>query len=110
MDFRRLNYSYSILLSVFALFSIGFILFASNLDEVMKNFPKFPIDYEMKGLNECYLTVHNFISLNSTSVLSDQNDSTMLNNQTFRTYIYSYTRPFMLELVQNSTESCLCCN
>jgi hypothetical protein len=57
-----------------------------------------PIDYELKNLDECYLTIHNFISIKSNSNVSD-----------VKTYIYSATRPFLIELINNATQDCLCC-
>ncbi len=57
-----------------------------------------PIDYELKNLDECYLTIHNFISIKSNSSVSD-----------VKTYIYSATRPFLIELINNATQDCLCC-
>ena len=66
-----------------------------------------PIDSEMKtNLDDCYLTIHNFVSVNQT--WEKRNESS--NKHIIKTYIYSYTKPYLLELVQNSTESCLCCN
>src|SRR5882757_8210101 len=72
-----------------------------------------PIDYIVKEeLDKCYLSVHNFISLNSTLV-QQKNASTLNfnnNSQIFHTYISSFSKPYLLELVHNSTEDCLCCS
>ncbi len=66
-----------------------------------------PIDYELKNIiDNCYLTIHNLISINTT-IGNENNIST---NEKFNSYIYSYTKPYLLELIQNSTEDCLCCN
>ena len=66
-----------------------------------------PIDSEIKAnLEECYLTVHNFVSIKQIS----QNGTELKNQHNFKTYLYSYTKPYLLELVQNSTEVCLCCD
>jgi hypothetical protein len=46
------------------------------------------------NLNECYLVVHTLISDNYKNVT---------------TYINSYTKPFMIELVNNATQDCICC-
>ena len=75
-----------------------------------------PIDYILKEeLDKCYLTVHNFVSLNSTIEVIQQNFSNInLKNysqsEKFHTYITSFSKPFLLELVQNSTQDCLCCS
>jgi|SRR5882757_1110139 len=72
-----------------------------------------PIDYVLKEeFDKCYLTVHNFISLNSTLVQHKNDSNINFNNysQKFYTYISSFTKPFLLELVHNSTEDCLCCS
>ena len=58
-----------------------------------------PIDFELKPFDECFLTIHNFISINS----SNQTGSSL------KTYIYTATKPFLLEILNNSTNDCLCC-
>jgi hypothetical protein len=75
-----------------------------------------PVDFILKDpLESCYLSVHNFVSFNTTLDLLTNDSKSMfqlnqnLNNQNFKTYISSYTKPFLLELVQNSTDNCLCC-
>ena len=77
------------------------------------------IDFELKAeLEKCYLTVHNFVSFNSTieinpySNLSEKNIklNESLQNQNFHTYISAYNKPFLIELIQNTKNSCLCCN
>ncbi len=74
---------------------------------------KYPIDFELKpNLDNCYLTIHNFISFNST-MTSNGTDSLQAfyqsNQQKFKTYVYSYTKPYLIELVHNSSKDCLCC-
>src|SRR5882757_1685845 len=75
-----------------------------------------PIDYILKEeLDKCYLTVHNFVSLNSTIEVIQQNVSNInfknySQSEIFHTYISSFSKPFLLELVQNSTQDCLCCS
>jgi hypothetical protein len=74
------------------------------------NTGKNPIDYQIKDIDDCYLTVHNFVSMNSTIEEISANISHDIKNKfNFKTYIYSYTKPFLLELIQNSTKDCLCC-
>ena len=46
------------------------------------------------NLNECYLVIHTLISDSYKNV---------------NTYINSYTKPFMIELVNNATQDCICC-
>lgn len=63
---------------------------------------KQPIDYSInKDLEKCYITIHNFVTYNYSNNIDE--------NLQFKTYIYSYTKPFLLELTQNSTKDCLCC-
>ena len=50
-----------------------------------------PIDHPI-NLNECYLVVH--------TLISDGNVTT---------YVNSYTKPFLIELVSNASNDCLCC-
>ena len=56
-------------------------------------------------LDKCYLTIHNFVSIHQKNKFGHSNDSI-----NFKTFIYSYTRPFLLELIQNSTDDCVCCS
>ena len=62
--------------------------------------------------NQCYLTIYNLISIQTT--IDEKNKSpkkyNISNNKDFKAYIYSYSRPYLLEIIQNSTEDCLCCN
>lgn len=97
----------------FIVLVIFIIIFDSDLKRIQNEREKFPIDYEIQNLNECYLTVHNFITFNSTAAIHSHENSSdwfqIRNKQSFKTYIYSYTKPFLLELVQNSNDNCLCC-
>ena len=66
----------------------------------------------MKKPEECFITIHNFVKFNSTALISKfpgTNDVQWKTNQNFKTYIYSYTKPYLIELIQNSTNDCLCC-
>ena len=67
---------------------------------------------DMKKPEDCFLTIHNFVKINFTSLFSKYigaNDVRWNTTQNFKTYIYSFTRPYIIELIQNSTENCLCC-
>ena len=77
-----------------------------------------PIDYIIKeDLDKCYLSVHNLVSFNTTIDLisrttygfKDIKIKNSSHKQSFNTYISSYTKPFLIELMQNSTKDCLCC-
>ena len=59
-----------------------------------------PVDHEIKDIDDCFLTIHNLISIK-------MNDST--SDHDVKTYIYSATKPFLIELINNSTKDCLCC-
>ena len=71
--------------------------------ELISKNEKLPLDYELKDIDKCYLNVHNFVTLKSKNWNYSQNDIE------FKSYIYGYTKPYLLELVQNSTHDCLCC-
>ena len=73
-----------------------------NIELISKE--KQPIDYEIKNIDDCYLTIHNFVTLKTKFWNQSKED------MEFKTYIYSYTKPYLLELVQNSTHDCLCSN
>ena len=61
-----------------------------------------PIDYELKNLNECYLTIHNFIRFPNWMIQNKSNDFD------FKTYIYSFTKPYLIQLINNNTKDCIC--
>lgn len=68
------------------------------------------VDYQMKDIfDNCYLTIHNFVSINTSVVKNDLNNI-IQNKHSFKTYLYGYTKPYLIELVQNNTKDCLCCN
>ena len=70
------------------------------------------LNCEIEKQDECFITIHNFVKFNSTAIIEKSpgvNDVHWNTNQNFKTYIYSYTRPFLIELIQNSTQDCLCC-
>ncbi|SRR5260370_37015765 len=79
---------------------INYILLISIIIKINSNIIREPIDYVIKDIEECYLTIHNLI--NVQDINSD--------NVKFKTFIYSYTKPYLIELVQNSTHDCLCCS
>ena len=97
-----------IILSIIKFITI-FTLLVSIIHR-LETIERSPIDYELKVLDQCYLTVHNFISFKSDAFLNSRDFFKYNTTQNFKTYIYSYTKPYLLELVQNSTKDCLCCN
>jgi hypothetical protein len=111
MEFKRYWHIIYISLISALLLSHIFLLNKSIIINFEYKQEKYPIDYQIKDINDCYLTVHNFVSVNSTI---EQTQSTIIskdvkNKFNFKTYIYSYTKPYLLELIQNSTKDCLCC-
>ena len=56
------------------------------------------------NMDSCYLTIHNFVSLNKFDEYRNINEIIK-----FKTFIYSYTKPFLLELINNATTDCICC-
>jgi hypothetical protein len=111
MDFKNYHLLYIIIISIQMLI-ILILLNKSISINFNDEFKKLPMDYQIKDIKECYLTVHNFVSINSTiqDQISIKNSTDIVNKFDFKTYIYSYTKPFLLELVQNSTNDCLCCS
>ena len=92
------------ILLIFVIIILQIILIFNSVNfniELISN-AKQSIDYEIKNIDECYLTIHNFVTLKSKFWNQSKND------MEFKTYIYSYTKPYLLELVQNSTHDCLC--
>ena len=80
-----------------------------------KNFENI-IDFDpLNEIKDCFLQIHNFVSLNTTLDITTTNGSIGYkfdknsNDQNFKTYIQSYSRPFILELIQNGTQDCVCC-
>jgi len=76
-----------------------------------------PIDYVLKeGFENSYLTIHNIISINNSLEFSKINNSNYINIKyvkpmnNFHTYITSYSKPFLIEMIHNSTRDCMCCN
>jgi hypothetical protein len=111
MEFK--NYYHSIYISIISLLLLSYIylLNKSITINVNQDTKEHPIDYQIKDLKECYLTIHNFVSINTTiKDQSSKNESNVIKNKfNFKTYIYSYTKPYLIELIQNSTKDCLCC-
>ena len=93
-----------ILIIVIIVMQFILIFNSVNINIELNSNEKQPIDYQIKDIDECYLTVHNFVSMKSRQKNKSKN------NIEFKTYIYSYTKPYLLELVQNSTHDCLCSN
>ena len=81
-----------------SIFIISVIFFTTN--KIKIECDSKPVDYEMKDIDECYLTVHNFIRISEEKNFS--------NDFNFKTYVYSYTKPYLIELIQNNTNDCLC--
>jgi len=115
MDFKtfKKNKSLIILSIQILLLFIILVKIEQNVETIINKCNKNPLDYELKAMDECYLTIHNFVSFNTTAHVnrfSSTDPIVWKNNQSFKTYIYSYTKPFMIELVQNATKDCLCCS
>ena len=70
-----------------------------------------PIDYEMKNIDDCYLTIHNLISTKFSIILNKLNSTDKNNlyeNQTINSYIYKYSKPYLIEMINNSSNNILC--
>ena len=62
-----------------------------------------PQQQDFIDLNDCYLTIHNFVSIHNNQTYNNFDQ-----NLKFKSYIYSYTKPFLLELMNNISKDCLC--
>ena len=94
------------------LFVMISIFWKISHDIAQINFHNVSNNCEIERQEECFITIHNFVKFNSTAIIEKSpgvNDVHWNTNQNFKTYIYSYTRPFLIELIQNSTQDCLCC-
>ncbi len=103
-----------ILFSILIIFVILYVINKSVDIQVQIGEIKYPIDFEAKyKLDECYLTVHNFISINFSSIEKNTNESGenyhTFKKEYFKTYITSFTKPYLIELMQNTSKDCLCC-
>src|SRR6266700_4044290 len=90
-----------ILFSILIIFVILYVINKSVDIQVQIGEIKYPIDFEAKfNLDECYLTVHNFISINISSIENNTNESdenyNTFKKQYFKTYITSFTKPFLI--------------
>ena len=109
---------HSVIYIIIFIFLIKISINVHEIDKYFKLHQRF--DYETtQDLDECYLTIHNFVAFNSTfDIQQNTNFSESTNlfiknftqKQSFHTYISSYNKPFLLEMVQNATNDCLCCN
>ena len=95
------------------LFVMISLFFKISHDIAQINFHNGSYNCDVKRPEECFITIHNFVKFNSTAIMKKypgtNDDVNWKTNQNFKTYIYSYTRPFLIELIQNSTQDCLCC-
>ena len=81
-------------LFIILLCSIILILICVFLYKIKNCTPRLPID-EPINLNACYLIVHNFVNLK---------------NNSYKTYVNTYSSPYLIELLQNNvTQDCICC-
>lgn len=56
------------------------------------------------NLDKCFLSIENFVTV--------RYQNTTERNATFdmKTFAHSYTSPYLIELITNSKNDCLCCN
>lgn len=90
--------TFVVILTMIILFFIQTLMINNEIFKLDRQ----PIDYELKNLDECYLTIHNFIRLPSWMIQNNSNDFD------FKTYIYSYTKPYLIQLINNNTNDCIC--
>ena len=98
-------------INIFLINLFSIILIINNLKKCYKIEKQ--IDCEVKNIiDNCYLTIHNLISINTTIENMNPNGigKNISTKEKFKSYIYSYSKPYLLELIQNSTDDCLCCN
>ena len=92
-----------IVLTVFISILLLCVIFYSNPIIIKIEFINSTEEYS--NLDKCYLTIHNFVSIHQKNGIKYSNDSI-----DFKTFIYSYTRPYLLELINNTTNDCICCS
>ena len=80
-----------------ATISIWLLCF-TNIYLIMGKCEKCPIDFEMKIMDQCYLTVQNIIKYDVSNESKTKVSS----------FIYSATKPFLIELINNATNDCIC--
>ena len=95
--FIKLNFCFQILNIIISLviFEITF-----DLNQKFQNYQQ-AIDCTLLAPEQCYFSVQNFIGIKE---IGDNNFTSQV-----KTYIYSFTKPFLIELIQNSTKDCICC-
>ena len=74
---------------------------------------KGPIDYIIKDeIDDCYLSVHNFISIEPIVQYNKSQKSIFWkfnkSSENIHTYISTYTKPYLLQLIKNSSKDCIC--
>lgn len=84
-----------LLFAIYIYFLVNEFISKENLNTKSK------VDYDFKVLDDCYLKLDTLISINFTNV---SNYDSKINS-----YIYSSTKPFMIELLQNASNDCICC-
>lgn len=92
----KYNIIYILILTIITQMIFFIIYYKLNCSEIC------PIDYEIKNIDDCYLTIHNLISTN----LFDKNNK--YKNQTINTYIYKYSKPYLIQMINNSSNNILC--
>ena len=55
-------------------------------------------------LENCFLSIENFVT-----VRQNQSNFCTLNDFDLKTFASSYSSPYLIELIQNSKNDCICC-
>lgn len=109
MDFKISEIKYFlikiVIIIIIILISVLYLRSKKISFEISDSCDKIMIDYELKNLDDCFLTIHNFIRLSNVSTNKKKNSF----DADFKTYISSYSKPFLIQLLKNNTENCLCC-
>ena len=69
-------------------------------------------EYNQHSFNECFISIHNFVTVKKLRKSNNYNSTTTrLREYDFdlKTFISSYSKPYMIELLQQSTKDCICC-
>ena len=86
------------------LFQNTYIMYKINTQKI--------IEYKNESFNDCFLSIHNFVSVKKLENTNKYN-STFTRRREYdfdlKTFITTYTKPYLIELLQQSKQDCICC-
>lgn len=109
MDFKLKEikiFLFKILIIIILFFTFCVYLRSKRINfEIVDSCEQIIIDYELKNLDDCLITVHNFIRMSDNCSNGEKN----MNDFDFKSYISTYTKPYLIQLLNNNSKNCLCC-